>query len=407
MKKPFEEYRGLRRENYVLFFGKVVTSLGSMVWPMTTMILSQKLGMDAGTIASVLMLVSIVSIPLGLLGGKLADHFSKKKVIVVCDLISVSGYIICAIRKLDFFSMVLFAAAALLQQLESPSYSALVADITYPKDRERAYSLNYLGMNLGMMLAPTIGGLLFKNHLNLAFLINGVSIGSSTLLIWFFLKNTERVSDESSVYEKAMEQSSTWQVLKNNRLILLYILITAIAYAVYCQYSYLMPLDMGIVHGEDGAAIFGTLSSLNCIVVVIFTPLITRYFQKVRECGKMIIGQALVVLGYILFRGNLGTVPLYYVSILLFTWGEIFHTLSTDPYLTRRIPENFRGRIMSVSAAVSALLYALSEPLVRNTYHPPGSRAAWRTVILAGVAGVILTGILDVLDHRRYPDLYH
>ena len=34
----FSQYRGLRRENYVLFFGRIVTNMGSMVWPMLTMI---------------------------------------------------------------------------------------------------------------------------------------------------------------------------------------------------------------------------------------------------------------------------------------------------------------------------------------------------------------------------------
>ena len=38
----FSQYRGLRREIYILCFGRVVTNLGSMVWPMLTLILSQK-----------------------------------------------------------------------------------------------------------------------------------------------------------------------------------------------------------------------------------------------------------------------------------------------------------------------------------------------------------------------------
>ena len=42
----FSQYRGLRRENYVLFFGRIVTNMGSMVWPMLTMILNQKLGYE-------------------------------------------------------------------------------------------------------------------------------------------------------------------------------------------------------------------------------------------------------------------------------------------------------------------------------------------------------------------------
>ena len=42
--KLLDQYRGLRREIYILFFGRIVTNLGSMIWPVLTMILSQKLG---------------------------------------------------------------------------------------------------------------------------------------------------------------------------------------------------------------------------------------------------------------------------------------------------------------------------------------------------------------------------
>lgn len=44
-------YKGLRKENYILCFGRLVTAMGAMVWPMLTMILSQKMGMSAEHIA--------------------------------------------------------------------------------------------------------------------------------------------------------------------------------------------------------------------------------------------------------------------------------------------------------------------------------------------------------------------
>ena len=37
----FKQYKGLRKELYVLFFGRVMTNLGSMIWPMLTLILNK------------------------------------------------------------------------------------------------------------------------------------------------------------------------------------------------------------------------------------------------------------------------------------------------------------------------------------------------------------------------------
>ena len=37
-----QRYRGLRKEIYVLFYGRVVTSMGAMIWPMMTLILTNR-----------------------------------------------------------------------------------------------------------------------------------------------------------------------------------------------------------------------------------------------------------------------------------------------------------------------------------------------------------------------------
>ena len=39
----------------------------------------------------------------------------------------------------------------------------------------------YLGLNLGIILSPTIGGILFENHLGLAYVIDGLTTLSSTI----------------------------------------------------------------------------------------------------------------------------------------------------------------------------------------------------------------------------------
>ncbi len=172
----FSQYRGLRREIYILFFGRVVTNLGSMVWPMLTMILSRKLGMDAFTISVFMVASMAIMMPANLLGGRMADRLNKKNIIVVCDSISIVCYVACAIVPLGIPAVLLMLLAGICQSMEWPSYNALIADLTLVRDRERAYSLQYLGANLGLVLSPTISGLLFQNYLWLAFLISGLAI---------------------------------------------------------------------------------------------------------------------------------------------------------------------------------------------------------------------------------------
>ncbi len=316
------QYKGLRKEMYVLFFGRIVTNLGSMVWPMLTMIMSQKLGLNARSIAVVMVAGGIIMVPANMLGGKLADRFNKKNIIIGFDILSVVCYMACGLVPISWTTVVLMFIAGIGQNLEGPSYNSLVADLTTTAEREKAYSLLYMGGNLGLVLSPTIAGLLFKNYLWLSFIISGVAIGLSTVLIYLKIKDITPVSDtsEESVYQRTRDDVGILTIVRENKVVMLFMVALALYYAAYDQYSYLMPLDMGKIHGDDGAAIYGTVSSLNCIIVVIFTPLITKVFAKTINTKKIIIGQALVMIGYLIFIKFIGRIPVYYLSMLLFTW---------------------------------------------------------------------------------------
>ena len=402
------QYGGLRREIYILFFGRIVTNMGSMVWPMLTMILSQKLGFSAGRISILFVASTVIMMPVNLLGGKLADKCNKKNFIVVCDTVSIFCYIACGLLPLTFFSVILMLCAAVCQSMEHPSYSALTADLTATADRERAFSLLYLGGNLGLVLSPTIAGMLFKDYLWLSFLISAAAIACSTVLIFFRIRDIRPEKDESaqSVYQTARSGESLWHILRENRILLIYLVITALSWSAYGQYSYLMPLDMGRVHGEDGALLYGTVSSLNCIVVVLFTPLITRLFAKVTEPGKLLIGLGLLSVGYLLFLLLLGHIPVYYVAMLLFTWGEIFMTLVEGPYLSRRIPASHRGRINGLSSVLAAVISSVSDLSAGQLYDRVSPAGAWSLVLGMLAAAIFLTFSLRITDRKTYPALY-
>ena len=408
MSKLFQQYRGLRRENYVLFFGNIVTNMGSMVWPMMTLLLDKKMGLSAGNIALLMMVWSFLCMPASLFGGRLADRINKKKIIIAGDTISVACYIICGLVPLSYVTVGLIMLASVFQSIEGPAYNALIADITPTRDREKAYSLLYLGGNIGLMTSPTLAGMLFKNYLWLAFIISGVAIGCSTLLIWLFVRDIEPVREEceEAVYQRARENESVWRVLWDNKPVLLFTVITALYFAAYNQFSFLMPLEMGRIHGDDGALIFGTVTSLNCIIVVIFTPLFTGWFQRLPETVKMVVGRALLIGGYLVFVLLLGRIPVYYAAIVLFTWGEIFNTLAEGPYESRRIPSSHRGRLSSVLGVAQGVLLSLFDVGVGKVYDLAGSRGAWTIVMIAAGLSLLLSLRLIRLDRREYPKLY-
>lgn len=90
------------------------------------------------------------------------------------------------------------------------------------------------------------------------------------------------------------------------------------------------------MHGDKGALIYGTVSSINCIVVVLCMPVITKIFSNLRDIEKVEIGSLLVALGFVIYLLCRGFVPAYYFVMIIFTWDEIFATIGTDTYVTTR-----------------------------------------------------------------------
>lgn len=410
MKKIFDrmfgQYKGLRRELYVLFWGKAATNMGAMIWPMLTLILSNKLGMSAEEIARITIAMGIIQFPANLLGGKLADHCNKKNLIVVCDLVTVTCYLAAAFLPVSMTQIMLFFTAGVFQTMENPSYDALVADLSTAENREKAYSLIYLGLNLGLILAPSIGGILFQHHLGLAYAIDGLTTLSSTILILLFIKDITPVKEEKNIYEEAKDTQSTWKILSGQKVILLFLICWAVYQFSYAQFNFLIPLNMESLYGGQGAVYFGLMTSLNGLVVIVGTPLLTKWAAGLGDTTKLLAGQILVSISLSMYIFIQGIVPLYYVSMILFTIGEVMTTLGSYPYLTRRIPASHRGRISSVSNIFLGAAMYYSQWKIGAVLETHTIMTAWQCVAAAGVLGLILYLVLIKADRKVYPLLY-
>lgn len=408
LKNHFSMYTHLPKEIYVLAFGKIMTSMGALIWPMLTLIMSEKLNLNGQTIGMYMMMFSMFMGPFYLLGGKLADKYNKKHIIVTFDLIGNSLYFVCAVLPISMTTLYLLAIASVFQSMEQPAYDALIADLTTYKDRERAYSLNYLAMNLGLVMAPMLGGMLFNNYLNLSFFINGLADISSTLLLLIFIKNvknTVRDNKAMNEYEKG-EEGSIFKVFSQRKLFFLLFVISGIAALIYNQFNFLMPLHMEEAFRGTGAFKFGILASINAVVVVIGTPIVTKKFSRVTDVRIMYFGQLLesVGLAFFIFVNRYFVIAV--VGIIIFTTGEIFGSISKTPYLTKRIPETHRGRVLSITNSCAGLIGILSNYVIGILIDYYTFHTVWIIIAAIGVVVMILYSIYLRLDKKAYPGLY-
>lgn len=404
--KIIEQYKGFRKELYILIVCTFVDKAGSLVGPMLTLILSAKMHMSASEIALYFLLYTALSLPISLLGGRLTDKINKKLLINVCDIITSIIYIACGIIGLNKVTLFVYLMGSLLQTVESPAYKSLIADFTTSENREKAYSLNYLAMNVGFVLAPTLAGIMINNYVGLMFILSGSFELASLILFDIFVRDLAPVKDESNKYEAGVEDKSTWKLLCESKVLIPYIIIFSFSMLVYDMFGYLMPLSLTEKHGEMGSVFYGTISSANGVTVLVFTAILTALYAKKTTIRKMVAGNFYEFAGLLIFVLFLGHPVIYYPAMIIFTFGEILNTTTTTPHLTRRIPMNYRGRMIAVASVTESVVGSFGRFGLGKVYDNLGGVTAWTIVLVLSIGTILGYMILGRFDKKQYPGLY-
>jgi len=296
-------------------------------------------------------------------------------------------------------------SASVFFGIAGPSHDAMIGDITTDKDREGAYSLLYLGFNLGFAFAMIFAGRLFANHLNLMFLIDAITAFISLALIAIFIKETydpsekeETLVDSSSRNE--MEAAFDGSIIKVllSRPVLIYFALGIFGYRfVYSQWSFLMPMHATYNFGvEAGSLVYGNIGSLNAFTVVFFTPVLTSLFTKFTNLKRVVFAGFLFTVGF----GVLGFISLrwvFYISVFIFTLGEILEAISVMPFIMNHTPSSHRGRMSSVLPIIMGAGFTVGPLVMGYVLEYTSFEFSWR---FAAAIVLIATFAMIFLEYK-------
>ena len=398
-------YGGLKKEIYILCFGRFVTAMGSLIWPMLTLILKNKLGYNAEEVALWFLLFGAIQLPFALIGGKLTDKYNKRNLIIIFDLISVVLCVIVAFLPLSIYSICVYFISSVFQHMEWPAYDALIAEASVGKEREKAYSLHYLSANLGVVFAPTLGGFLFNDYLWLAFLISGLAVFSSTIFIYLFVPKEIEAVKNNNTYEKRTE-GSLMDLLKTRRLLILFLIMGCIISIIYGQFNYLLPMQMDEYFLDKGALYFGMMTSINGFVVITCTPILTHLTMRWNDVSRIILGEFLQIIGLtacFFYQDEFGY---YVVTMIVFTLGEVMHTLGNSPYISKRIPASHRGRFTSIFNIIREASSSVGNTFIGKIVVLYSFKAGWVVVFIMGIVSLTILAIYKGMDRRFFKLLY-
>jgi MFS family permease len=291
----------------------------------------------------IILLVGICALFAQLLAGAITDKLGRRPLLLTTLSSSVVLYSLMAfsISKNAPIPVIIliYALTRSALSMQRPAINSIVADLA-PKDRlTETYGLMIMGGNLGFAAGPAIGGLLAA-YLTYGWLfaLGAVVIASALLLIIFNLKESFRGSNER------VSLGSIFTAAADRRL-LLFIGICLILYLVSSQLVSTLSVYT-VSHAGFTTAQFGTLLTLNGLMIAIVQYPATRLMSRFGLATTLTVGALLYAAGYFTV-GFVGPYWLCFGAIAVVTSGEICTTPSIMTVVGRLASSNWRGRYMA------------------------------------------------------------
>jgi MFS family permease len=400
--KMIDTYRGLPKNMYIMFGATVINRFGDFVMPFLTMYLTIKIGLSIEVAGIIVTICSLIGIPSSLIGGKLADEIGRKRTYMIAQAGAALALVPCAFLADPAIIVVFLMISTFFHGAVRPPMNAIITDILPPEQRQSGFSLQYLGINIGVALGPIVAGFLFKNLLPLLFIGDAITSFIAMFLIWRNVKEVKADELKKTAYtEKEKEEKGNVLTALIKRPQITIFLLTYIIYSfIYTQHRFSLPLTAEAIFGESGASKFGILMSINAFTVLFCTVGVTSLTRKFRPLINITIAGIFYAIGF----GMLGLVssyPLFIVSTVIWTIGEILVVTNFGVYMADNSPSNFRARFNAIGSLSWSIGAALGTSIAGKFIAEIGLNYIWPLTFVLSMIGIVGMYSIYVQGIRR------
>ncbi|MDC7245771.1 MAG: MFS transporter [Sphaerochaetaceae bacterium] len=400
-------YKGLPQPVYVLFFATIINGVGIFVYPFLVLLLTQRLGYSdawAGTFMSV---AAVAYLPGSFIGGKLADMFGRKHVMIAGQLCASAMFVVCGFLGVSDLVPLFIILNLFFDGATDPARSALMTDITTQENRQVSFSLNYLGHNIGFAVGPVIAGLLFYRAPNWLFF--GNAIITSIAMIFVALKVPETKPDRATI-EASYSTDSTEKghrgglfkaLLSRPRLLALAAFLTFFSFS-YSQTLFALPLYMTRLFGETGATLYGSMMSVNAVVVVLSNAFLVMALRKYHPLRNIAVAGILFAIGFSCM-GLTSTPLVFYLLTIVFTLGEVIDATNSHYYIANNTPISHRARFSAILPVIMGFGHGIAPLVGGHISSRYGLQIVWMVVGISALIGTVGVTVLYLTEKDKRP----
>lgn len=333
---------------------------------------------------------------LGLFGGIVADAVSKRRALIVTQIVAAALAVVLGVLTLSeqvqvWHVFVLALGLGVVSSFDMPIRQSFVVEMVGRDDVANAVALNSAVFNGSRIVGPAIAGVAIA-VIGLAplFFVNALTYVAVVIAILMMrpseLHLTARVAVERNIRSVTDRLVEGLRYTRNDEVIFLAISILTFVSIFALNFSVMIPLVARDVLGGDAdtygflMAASGAGSLLSALTIAFGgRPTMMRFLA-----GALAIGLAMAGLGVS------RSIPTSLALMFLAGWGTIAMAATANTLIQLRTPDELRGRVMSVYTTA----FAGSTPIggiFSGTIASVGGTAL--AVGLGGVLAIVVTAI--------------
>lgn len=384
------QYRNLPISIYILSVSRAMVNMGSMiVFPFISLLLTNYLNYSEAETGLIIFIASICSIIGSILGGVLSDKINRKIILCASSTAIIIFSFITSFLLPNRLSIITINIMFLAFNTILPTIAAMVLDYSETANKSECFSLMYLAGNIGNAIGPLLTGLLFYSHMSWIFLCTCILFFINVLLVLFGLKNKDVIYREKEIKYPGLIPFLTPSFIT-------FCLCIAILNTCYIALDFVLPLQLSDCFGlRYGSKLSSLVWTINGVLVIFATPIIVSFSKKKNYVFCVAIGGLFYAFGFF-FYATTNSVPLFMGTILIWTTGEILISTSAGLYIADQLPENFKGRSMSLyesSCSIGKLIgpVLFGFMMISHSYF-----YIWLIISLLCIISSVITGLLFV-----------
>ena len=384
-----EDHRTLRRNirempgtAWFLTAGVFINRFGSFVILFLVLYLTRQMGFSTPQAGTAVAAYGVGEVLAGGLGGDLADRLGRRITIIGSMLVSSAALI--ALSQVQTYGAILGASfvVGLSSEMYRPASSALVADLVPEGQRITSFAVLRLASNLGFAGGSALAAYLAAHSFQLIF---AADAGSSALfaLIAVLTLPTDRPRKEPG--SRALLPG--YRTMLRDRSFMLVVAAAILITFVYYQELLAIPLrirEVGLSNAD-----FGLLLTFNGALIVLLELPLSSLTMRLDQRRVLALGFLLVGLGFA-FTGSATTMPMFLVSVAIWSAGEMIGAPVSYAYVADVAQPALRGRYQGVFGLAWGS-GAVTGPAIAGTLLPGSAMVFWP---LLGVLGFISAGLV-------------